>query len=133
MDQRLTRLEHDARPPRLAMETDGLANTKTRERMEGAASAGHAMHRIRFSACRVHLGLKTNSTSFGMMAEPLALPRRDDIVVESGDAAPKSCLPSLKMHTTTAAGGLLPAGKTSTAATTFNESPLRLYATKETN
>ena len=30
MDQRLTRLEHDARQPRLAMEADGPANTKTR-------------------------------------------------------------------------------------------------------
>ena len=36
MGQRLTGLEHDARQPRLAMEADGLANTKTRERTEGA-------------------------------------------------------------------------------------------------
>ena len=39
MDQRLTRLEHDARQPRLAMEASGPANTKTREREEGAATA----------------------------------------------------------------------------------------------
>ena len=39
MNQRLTRLEHDARQARLAMEADGPANTKTRERTEGAATA----------------------------------------------------------------------------------------------
>ena len=39
MDQRLTSLEQDARQPRLAMEADGLADTKTRERTEGAATA----------------------------------------------------------------------------------------------
>ena len=115
------------------MEADGPANTKTREHTEGATTAVQAMHGDSFSACRVDPGPKTNSTSFGMMAEPPALPCRDDVVVESGDAAPKSCLPSLEMHTTTAAGGLLPTGKTSTATTTFNESPLRLYASEETN
>ena len=39
IDQLLTRLEHDARQPRLAMESDGHANTKTRERTEGTATA----------------------------------------------------------------------------------------------
>ena len=33
------RLEQDARQPRLAMEADGPADTKTRERTEGAATA----------------------------------------------------------------------------------------------
>ena len=32
--QRAASLEHDARQPRLAMEADGPANTKTRERTE---------------------------------------------------------------------------------------------------
>ena len=40
MDEHVTRLEHGARQPRLAMEADGQANTKTRERTEGAATAG---------------------------------------------------------------------------------------------
>ena len=44
IDQRLTRLEHCARQPHLAMEADGQANTKTRERTEGAATAVQAMH-----------------------------------------------------------------------------------------
>ena len=39
IDQRLTRLEHGARQPRLAMEADGLANTKARERTEGRNSS----------------------------------------------------------------------------------------------
>ena len=84
------------------------------------------------TAQKVQDGPKT-STCFGMMAEPPDLPCRDDVVVESGDAAPKSCLPSLKMRITTVAGGLLPTGKTSTATTTFIESHLRLYATGEMN
>ena len=46
LGQHLTSLEPDARQPRLAMEEDGPANTKTRERMEGAATAVQAMHGI---------------------------------------------------------------------------------------
>ena len=42
-EKRLTRLEHVARQPRLAMEADGPANAKTRERTEGAATAVQAM------------------------------------------------------------------------------------------
>ena len=38
MDKNVTRLEHGARQPRLAMEADGHADTKTRERTEGAAT-----------------------------------------------------------------------------------------------
>ena len=44
IDQRLTRLEHGARQARLAMEADGIANTKTRERTEDTATAVQAMH-----------------------------------------------------------------------------------------
>ena len=51
---------------------------------------------------------------------------RDDIVVESGDAAPESCLPSLEMRSSIAAGGLVPTGEASTATeTTSNETLLR--------
>ena len=68
------------------------------------------------------------------MAEPHALLCRDDVVVESDDAAPKSCLPPLEMHSPTAAGDLVPTGETPTATnTTYNKTPLRLYATEETN
>ena len=74
------------------------------------------------------------SITFGMEAEPPDLPFRDDVLVEGGDAAPRSCLPSLEMRSPTAAGGLLPLGKASTATeTTSNEPILRFYATEEMN
>ena len=128
------RLEQDARQPRLAKEADGPADTKTRERTEGAATAVQAMHGDSFSANRVDPGPKTTSTSFGVKTEHLALSCRDDVLVENGAAAPKSFLSPFEMHSSTAAGSLVPAGETSTATkTTFNQPPLRLYSTVETN
>ena len=44
MEQRVARLEQGARPPRFAMEADGPADTKTRERTEGVATAVQAKH-----------------------------------------------------------------------------------------
>ena len=68
------------------------------------------------------------------MTEPLAPPCRDEVLVENGTAAPKPCLPSLKMRSPTAAGGLLPTGEASIdTKITFNQPPLRLYSTEETN
>ena len=127
-------MEHEARQPRLAMEADGPADTKTRERTEGAATAVQAMRGDDFSARRVEPGPKTNSTSFGVKAEPPALPRRDDVVVESGDAAPELCLPSLEMRSSTAAGGLVPNGEASSATeTSFNQPILWFCSTEETD
>ena len=127
-------LEHEARQPRLAMEADGQANTKTRERTEGTATAVQAMRGDGFSARRVEPGPNTNSTSFGVKAEPSALPCRDDVVVESGNAASESCLPSLEMRSPTAAGGLVPTGEASTASeTTSNEPLLQFCSTEETD
>ena len=132
--QRAASLEHDARQPRLAMEADGPSNTKTRERTEGAVTAVQAMYGDSFSACRVDPGPNTNSTSFGMMAEPPDLPCRDDVLVENGDASPKSCLPSLEMRSPTAACGLVPTGETSTTTeATVNELLLQFYSTEEAN
>ena len=69
-----------------------------------------------------------------MKAEPPALPCRDDVVVESGDAAPELCLPCLEMRSSTAAGGLVPTGETSTATeTTVNKPLLQFYSTEEEN
>ena len=45
-------------------------------------------------------------TCLGVMTERPDLPYREDVLVENGAAAPKSCLLSLEMRTTTAAGGL---------------------------
>ena len=85
-DQRVASLEQDARQARLAMEADGNADAKTRERTKGAAKAVQAMHGDRFCASRVDPGPKT---SYGVKAGPPALPCRDDVVVENGAAAPK--------------------------------------------
>ena len=58
----------------------------------------------------------------------------ENALVDNRAAAPKSRLPSLEMRSPTAAGGLVPTGETSRATkTTYNETPLRLYATEETN
>ena len=53
MEQRVARLESGARQPRLVMEADGPANTKTRECTEGAATAVQAMHGDSCTAQRV--------------------------------------------------------------------------------
>ena len=110
-NQYVASLEQDTRQPSLAMEADGPADKKTRERTEGAAKAVHAMHGDSVSANRVQAGPKTISISFGVKAEPPALPCRDDLLVENGAAAPKSCLSPLERRSPTAAGGLLPTGK----------------------
>ena len=134
MDEHVTSLEHGARQPRLAMEADWHENTKTQERTEGATTAVQAM---RGDSCttekKVQDGPKTSIT-FGVEAKPPDLPCRYDVLVEGGDAAPRSCLPSLEMRSPTAAGGLLPTGEASTAMrTTFSEPLLRVYATEEVN
>ena len=55
-------------------------------------------------------------------------------MVECGAAASESCLPSVEMRSSTAAGGLVPTGKASTASeTTLNEPPLRFCPTEETD
>ena len=133
MDQRLASLEQDARQPRLAMEVDVPADNKTREHTEGAATAVQVNCGGSCSAKKVLPGPKI-LTSFGMKAEPLAFPHRDDVLVENGAAAPKSCLSPLEMRTLTAAGDLLPTGTTCTATrTTFDQPPLWFCPTEETN
>ena len=134
LEKHLTRLEHGAWQPRLAMEADGPANTKTQERTEGAATAVQAM---RGDSCnteqKVQDGPKTLIT-FGVEAEPPDLPCREDILVEEGVTSPKSCLPFLEMRSPTAAGRLVPTDEASTATeTTSNEPLLRFYATEEMN
>ena len=133
LEQYILSQEQDARQPRLAMEADRQADTETRELTEGAATAVQAMRGDCFSARRVEPG-PTNPTSFGVKAEPPALPCRDDSLVECGAAAFKSCLPSMEMRPLTAAGGLVPTGEASTASeTTLNERSLRFCPTEETD
>ena len=131
LEQQLTSQEQDVRQPHLAMEADGSANTKTRERTEGAATAVQAIHGDSCTAQKVQDGLRT-STSFGVTAEPPAFLCRDDVLVEDGAAAPMSCLPSSEMRSPTAAGGLGPTGETSRATdTTVNEPLFQLYSAEE--
>ena len=100
--------------------------------MEGAATAVQAIRGNCFSACRVEPAQSTNSTSFGVKAEPPALPCRDDVVVENGAAASESCLPSLEILSSTAAGGLIPTDEASTPSeTTSNEPFIQFYETEE--
>ena len=76
----------------------------------------------------------TNSTSFGVIAEPPDLPCREDIVVEEGATSPESCHPSLEMRSPTATDGIIPTGEASTATrTTSNEPLLWFYATEGMN
>ena len=139
LEQHLTSLEQDARQPRVVMEAGGPADTKTRERTEGTATAVQAMHRDSWSAARVDPGPKTNSTSFGIKVEPPTFPCREDamaengdVMVENGDASLKSCLPSLEVRSPSAVGGLLPDDETSTTTKIpFNRSPPRLYLSEE--
>ena len=134
LEQHLLSQEHEARQPRLVMEADGPANTKTQERTDGAAKAVQAM---RGDSCtaeqNVQDGSKTSIT-FGVEIEPPDLPCREDVLVEEGATSPRSCLPSLEMRSPTAAGGLVPTGEASAATeTTSNEPLLRFYATEEMN
>ena len=135
LEQHLLSQEQDARQPRLAMEeADGHANTNTQDRAEGAAKAVQAMRGDSYNAeQKVQDGPKTSIT-FGVDAELPDFPCREDGLVGDGTTAPKSPLPSLEMRTTTAAGGLVPTGKTSTATeTNFNQPPLRFCSTEETD
>ena len=129
----MANLEHDARQPRLAMEADGQADTKTRQRTEGAAKTVQAMHEDSVSANQVDPDPMC-STTFVVKVEPHALPCSDDVLAENGAAVPKSCLLHLEMRSPTAAGGLLPAGMAITATrTTFHQLPLWFCLAEETN
>ena len=134
-DQRSASFEQDARQLCLAMEATVTADKKTRKRTEGAAAADRAKYTGDSSSTnQVDPDQIICSTSFGMKAEPPALPCRDDILVDEGAPAPKPCLSPVEMRTLTTADDLLPAGKVSTAARIiFYQLPLRFCPTEETN
>ena len=131
-NRRLTGLEQEARQPRLATKADIPTDTKTRKCMKDAAVV-QTKHGDSCSAKRVLADL-TSSTSFGIEAEPPALPRSDDVLVEKGAAGPKPCLSPVEMRTLTAAGNLRPTGKASAATRIiFYQLTFRFYPTEETN
>ena len=74
-------------------------------------------------------------TSFGDgSTEPLALPRRDDALVDKAAAAPKPCLSPVEVRMLTTAGGLLPAGTAPSATrTNFHQPPLWFCLTEAIN
>ena len=130
--QRSASLEQDAWQPRLAIEADVIADKKTRNRTEGAAAANRAKHIGDSSSASQVDPDQMCSTSFGMKAKPSALPRRDEVLVDKGAAAPKPCLSPVEMRTRTAAGGLRSAGTVSTATMTiFHQPPLWFCLTEE--
>ena len=115
------------------MEADVTEDKKTRERTEGASAVVQAKRGDSCSAKRVQAGPRS-STSFGIKAEPPALPRGDDVLVDIGTAAPNPCLSSVEVRTLTAADGLLPIGKASTATMTiFHQLPLWFCPTEAIN
>ena len=117
------------------MKADEQADNKTRERTEGAATAVQAMHGDSCSTTRVDPDPMC-STSVGddCTGSPAPSCSGENALVDNGAAAPKSCLSPLKMRTTSAAGGLLPTGETTTTTKpTINKPSLRLYSTEETN
>ena len=134
-NQHVVNFEQDARQPRLTMVVDVKVDKKTHERTAGATTAVQAMHGDSVSANRVDSDPK-RSTSFGDDSPgPPALPcSRDGALVGNGAAAPKSCLSPLEMRSPTAAGGLRPAVKASTATRiTFCQPRFRFFANEETN
>ena len=131
-DQREVCQEQNARQPRLAMEADGPANTKTRERTEGAPTAVQTMRGDSCSADRVDLDpMFSTSSGDDYTGPPAPLCSRENALVYNRAAAPKSCLPSLEIRSPTAA---VATGEASTATNaTYDETPRRLYAIEETN
>ena len=106
-NQRLAGLEHEARQPRLAKETDVEPDTKTRKRTENAA-AHRAKHGNRSSSARVDHDLMRLTSLADDSTEPPA-PEKSigNTLVDEGAEVPKPCLSPVEMRTPTAAGGLI--------------------------
>ena len=93
-------LEQDARQPRLVVNADVISDKKTRKRTEGAAAAERV---ISGDSSSIPIRL----TSFGddFTGPPDLSCPKNDALVDSGAAPPKSCLSPAEMRTRTAADG----------------------------
>ena len=131
--QRSASLEEDARQPRLAMEADVISDTKTRNRMEYIAA--ERVISGDNSSVKVDTDPMSLTSSGDDSTEPPASPcSRDDTLVDNGAAVLNPRLSPVEMRTLTAADGLLPAGKASTATRIIYYQPrLRLCPTEETD
>ena len=129
MDQYLAGLESDARQPRLTMVVDEQANTKTHERTEGVATAVQSIYEDSCFTTRADPDPMCSTTLDDDCIQPPAHPcSGGNALIGNGAVAPKSCLPSLKMRSPTATGGIIPTGEASIATrTTLNQPPFRLY------
>ena len=128
----LASLKQDARQPRLAMEADVTAT----KRPASARRAPLLQFKRSMRIAVLQNGSKRPDQfdQYLEEAEPPALPRRHDALVDNGVAAPKSCLSPLEIRIPTAAGGLLPTGKAfTTTRITYNQPHFRLCPTEETN
>ena len=134
-EQRSASLEQDARQPRLAIEVDVTADKKTRELTEGAAAADRAISEDSSSANQVDPDQMCLTSFVDDFTGPPALPcTGGDALVDNGAAAPKPRLSPVEMRTLTAAGGLLPPDKASTATRiTYYQPHLRFCPSEETN
>ena len=114
------------------MEVDVKSDSTTRKRTEDAA-ADQVICGDNFSA-QVDPNPMCLTSFHDEFTEPLALPCRDDALVDKGAVVPKPCLSPVEMRTVTAAGGLLPAS-TALSATrvNFHQPPLWFYPIKEIN
>ena len=132
--ERSAGLRQEARQPRLATESDAPTDTKTRKRTEGAAAAEQMINGDNSSAEVDPDPICLASSGKGYTGPPAHPRARDDALVGNGAAAPKQCLSPMEMRTLTAAGGLLPAGKASTATRiTYYQPCLWFCSTEETN
>ena len=132
--ERSAGLEQEARQSRLAPEADAPTDTKTRKHTEGSTAAERVISGdnsyAEIDPDRIYLA-SFEDDSTGPRGHPCS---RDDVLVDNGAAAPKPCLSPVEMRTRTAAGGLLAAGKVSTATRiTFYQPRLRFCPTEETN
>ena len=133
-NQRSESLKQDAQQSRLAMEVDVTADIETRKRTAGAAAAERVIRGDNSSAQVDTDPIRLTSFGEDSIGPPAPPCSRDDALVSKGAVAPKPCFSPVKMRTPTAAGGLLPAGKASTATRIiFYHLPLRLWPTEETN
>ena len=134
MNQRLKDLEHGAQQPRLSMETDGPANTKTRKRTEGTATAVQAMHGDSCFADQVDPDPMC-STSFGDdCTGPPALPcSGETALVDNSAAAPKSCFTLGDGHNNNRRWLTLRRHDHYSDEDTFHQLPFWFCLTKETN
>ena len=122
-NQRRAGLQHQAQQPRLGMKADVLEDKKTRESTEDFLQDGRLGY---ISSDRVHDPMRLTSFGDQDYTEPLALPCRDDALVNQGHEVAKPCFSPVEMRKSTSGGSLLHAGTASTNKTQGTNFPPQL-------